>query len=130
MVPEVAQAVLEIGHQTTVFSDPSCLHVRVLSAEKRYSNIEREALGILHGLKKFHHYCFARDVRIITDHKPLVAIFRNDDNNNMTQTTMNPPQNAPIQSQKDIKTWSRSLHSTVALQRKTQRKQRWKKQLV
>ena len=46
--------------------------------EKRYSNIEREALGILHGLEKFHHYCFAREVSIITDHKPLVAIFKKD----------------------------------------------------
>ena len=26
------------------------------SAEWRYSSIEREALGILHGLQKFHHY--------------------------------------------------------------------------
>ena len=26
--------------------------------EWRYSNIEHEALGILHGLEKFHHYCF------------------------------------------------------------------------
>ena len=26
--------------------------------ERRYSNIEREALGLLHGLEKFHHYCF------------------------------------------------------------------------
>ena len=26
--------------------------------EQRYSNIEHEALGILHGLEKFHHYCF------------------------------------------------------------------------
>ena len=43
-------------------------------AECRYSNTEREALGILHGLKKFHHYCFAREVLIITDHKPLVAM--------------------------------------------------------
>ena len=48
------------------------------SAECRYSNIEREALGILHGLEKFHHYCFARDVTIITDHKSLVAIFKKD----------------------------------------------------
>ena len=42
----------------------------------RYSNIEREALGILHGFKKFHHYCFAREVSIITDKKPLVAMFK------------------------------------------------------
>ena len=28
------------------------------NTEKRYSNIEREALDILHGLKKFHHYYF------------------------------------------------------------------------
>ena len=47
-------------------------------AECRYSNIEREALGILHGLKKFHHYCFAREVHILTDHKLLVAIFKKD----------------------------------------------------
>ena len=26
-------------------------------AEHRYSNIERETLDILHGLKRFHHYC-------------------------------------------------------------------------
>ena len=47
-------------------------------AEHRYSNIEREALGILHGLEKFHHYCFAREVHIITNHKPLVAILKKD----------------------------------------------------
>ena len=46
------------------------------SAEQRYSSIKREALDILHGLKKFHHYSFAREVSIITDHKPLVAIFK------------------------------------------------------
>ena len=46
--------------------------------EQRYSNIEREALGILHGLKKFHHYCFTREVFITPDHKPLVAIFKKD----------------------------------------------------
>ena len=45
------------------------------SAEHRYSNIERE---VLHGLKKFHHYSFARDISLTTDHKPLVAIFKRD----------------------------------------------------
>ena len=47
-------------------------------AEKRCSNIEREALGMLYWLEKFHHYCFVREVSIITDHKPLVAIFNKD----------------------------------------------------
>ena len=37
-----------------------------------------EALSILHGLKKFNHHCFAREVHIISDHKPLVAIFKKD----------------------------------------------------
>ena len=47
-------------------------------AEKRYSNIKREALGILYGLEKFHQHCFAREVSIIMDHKPLVTIFKKD----------------------------------------------------
>ena len=47
-------------------------------SEWRYSNIECEALGILHGLEKFHHYCFSREVLIITDHKPLVSMLKKD----------------------------------------------------
>ena len=50
----------------------------LLGVERRYNNIERKALGILHGLKKFHYYCFVREVSIITDHKPLVAISMED----------------------------------------------------
>ena len=48
------------------------------AAEKRCSSIERETLSILHGLQKFHHYCLANEISIITDHKPLVAIFEKD----------------------------------------------------
>ena len=29
----------------------------LMDSEHSYSNIEREMLHILHGLKKFHHYC-------------------------------------------------------------------------
>ena len=47
-------------------------------AEWRYSNIKQEALGILHGSEIFHHYCFGTEVLIITDYKPLVAMFKND----------------------------------------------------
>ena len=46
--------------------------------KKRYSNIQREALGILYGLEKFHHYCFTRELSIIMDHRPLIAIKKKD----------------------------------------------------
>ena len=39
---------------------------------------KHEALGILHGLEKFHHYCFSREVLVITDHKPLISMFKKD----------------------------------------------------
>ena len=45
-------------------------------AERRYSNIKWEVLGILHRLEKFHHYCFSREVLVITDHKPLITMFK------------------------------------------------------
>ena len=35
-------------------------------------------LGILHGLEKFHHYCFGREALIITDNKPLISMFKKD----------------------------------------------------
>jgi len=44
------------------------------SAERRYSNIEREMLGIVFGLERFHHYVFGRHVTVETDHKPLETI--------------------------------------------------------
>ena len=53
-------------------------HKGLSSVKRMYSNIKREALGILHGFEIFHHYCFAREVSIIADHKPLVAIFKKD----------------------------------------------------
>ena len=49
-----------------------------LSAEERYSNLEREVWALLHDLEKFHYYQIAREVSIITDDKPLVAVFKKD----------------------------------------------------
>ena len=46
------------------------------SAGKRYSNSKREALGILQGWEKFHLYCLARELSIIMDHKPFVAMLK------------------------------------------------------
>ena len=42
--------------------------------EGRYTNIEREMLGIVFGLERFHQYVYGRHVDVHTDHKPLEAI--------------------------------------------------------
>ena len=54
-------------------SDNTALYT-IAFASKTLSSTEwqyrRKALGILHGLEKFYHYCFAKEVYVITDHKP------------------------------------------------------------
>ena len=59
--------------------NPSTLTSKsLMSTEQCYSSIENETLGILHGLERFPHYCFDREVCIITDHRSLVAILSKD----------------------------------------------------
>ena len=43
--------------------------------EKRYAQIEKEMLAIVHSCKKFHQYIFGKLVKVESDHKPLQAIF-------------------------------------------------------
>ena len=43
--------------------------------ESRYSQTEREALGIVFGCERFHLYLFGSEFNVVTDHKPLVPMF-------------------------------------------------------
>ena len=44
-------------------------------AESNYSNLEREALAVIFGMKKFHQYLYGRQFILETDHKPLESLF-------------------------------------------------------
>ena len=61
--------------------------------EHRYSNIERELLGVVFGLERLHHSTFGKSVMVETDHQPLTSIWKK------TIVTLSPktaPQTGPI----------------------------------
>ena len=47
-------------------------------AERNYAQIEHEGLAVIFEVFKFHKHIYGREFTIITDHKPLVGLFKED----------------------------------------------------
>ena len=55
---------------------PVCFASRSLTmVERKYFQLDKEALAIVFGVKKYHQYLYGRRFEFKTDHKPLIHIF-------------------------------------------------------
>ena len=54
-----------------------CYASRALTkTEWNYQNLEREALGTIWGMEKFHYFHYGKEFTLETDQKPLVSIYK------------------------------------------------------
>ena len=54
-----------------------CYASRSLTKTKQnYQNLEREALGTIWGMEKFHYFLYGKEFTLETDQKPLVSIYK------------------------------------------------------
>ena len=65
-------------------------------AERQYVQVEKEALSLTFGIRKFHQYLYGRSFTLITDHKALT-------------TTLGPKQGIPALSAARMQRWALQL---------------------
>ena len=69
-----------LSHRLPDGSDkPIAYASRSLSdCEKKYAQLEKEALALIFGMSKFHKYLFGREFLLQTDHMPLLGLLKED----------------------------------------------------
>ena len=71
-------AILAQGDSPATAKMVSCASRATTPVERRYHQLDLEALAVDFGLRRFRHYLVGGpQVTVVTDHKPLVSIFRN-----------------------------------------------------
>ena len=45
----------------------------LIDCEKKYAQLEKEALALIFGIAKFHKYLYGREFLLQTDHMPLLG---------------------------------------------------------
>ena len=54
-----------------------CYASRALTkTEQNYQNLEREVLGTIWGMEKFHYFLYGEEFTLETDQKPLISIYK------------------------------------------------------
>ena len=54
-----------------------CYASRALTkTEQNYQNLDRDTLGTIWGMEKFHYFLYGKEFTLETDQKPLVSIYK------------------------------------------------------
>jgi len=74
------------------------------SAEQNYSQLDKEALALVFGTKRFHNYLYGRTFTLYIDHKPL-------------QSLLNESKAIPTLSSARIQRWALTLATKLCIKR-------------